>query len=135
MSLIETKKKNEKNDKFLKKIKMTILKNEKKKKKRKKWETDSLIKEIDLWYIHCWFIAGPLVYSRSGFATSSNHDSTNIAVTTGNDVKSITIDYNMFMFNPFLANIPIFYYLKTPGNLCVLVFPGGIKCEHWPEMG
>ena len=62
MSLIETKKKNEKNDKFLKKIKMTILKNEKKKKKREKWEADSLIKEIDsgifiadslldLWYI------------------------------------------------------------------------------------
>ena len=38
MSLIETKKKNVKNDKFLKKIKMTILKNENKKNKRnEKW--------------------------------------------------------------------------------------------------
>ena len=51
-----------------------------KQEKQKEWEADSLIKEMDLWYIHCWFIAGPLVYSRSRFATSSNHDSTSTAV-------------------------------------------------------
>ena len=36
------------------------------------------------------------------------------------------------IINSFLANIPILYPLKTPENLW---FSGGIKCEHWPEMG
>ena len=35
-------------------------------------------------------------------------------------------------FNPFLANVPILYPLKTPENLW---FSGGIKWEHWPETG
>ena len=61
MSLIETKKKNVKNDKFLKKIKMTILKNENKKNKRnekwtvwsRKWTSGIFIADslLDLWYI------------------------------------------------------------------------------------
>ena len=39
--------------------------------------------------------------------------------------------------NPFLPNAPILYPLKTPENLFsgFLVFSGGIKWEHWPEMG
>ena len=41
-------------------------------------------------------------------------------VTTGNDVKNITIDYNMFLFNPFLANVPILYPLETSGFLVFL---------------
>ena len=34
--------------------------------------------------------------------------------------------------NPFLDNAPILYWLKTPENLWVLNFSGGIKWEHWP---
>ena len=33
---------------------------------------------------------------------------------------------------PFLADIPMLYHLKTFG---FLVFLGGLKWEHWPEMG
>ena len=39
-------------------------------------------------------------------------------------------------FNPFLSNVPILYPQKTPEkNKGCLVFSGGIKWEHWPEMG
>ena len=37
--------------------------------------------------------------------------------------------------NFFLANVTILYALKTPKNLCFLVFVGGMKWEHWPETG
>ena len=37
--------------------------------------------------------------------------------------------------NFFLANVTILYPLKTPKNLCFLVFVGGMKWEHWPETG
>ena len=37
--------------------------------------------------------------------------------------------------NPFLANVPILYPLKTPENLWFSLFLGGIKWERWPEMG
>ena len=35
-------------------------------------------------------------------------------------------------FNPFQANVPFLYPLKTSGLLTV---SGGIEREHWPEMG
>ena len=39
-------------------------------------------------------------------------------------------------FNPFLSNVPILYPLKTlEKTKGFLVFSGGIKWEHWPEMG
>ena len=37
-----------------------------------------------------------------------------------------------FVINPVLADVPILYPLKTPENQR---FSGGIKWEHWPEMG
>ena len=37
----------------------------------------------------------------------------------------------MVYVNPFPANVPILHPLKTPENL----FSGGIKWEHWAEMG
>ena len=40
-----------------------------------------------------------------------------------------------FVVNPFLANAPILYPVKTLENLVFLVFSGGIKGEHLPEMG
>ena len=39
------------------------------------------------------------------------------------------------IFNPFLANVPILYPLKTPENLWFSGLFGGIKWKHWPEMG
>ena len=36
--------------------------------------------------------------------------------------------------DPSLANVPPFYPLKTPENLCFLVFSEGIKWKRWPEM-
>ena len=46
----------------------------------------------------------------------------------------------MIGLNPFLDNVTILYPLKTPENLWqktfgFLVLSGGIKWEHWPEMG
>ena len=40
----------------------------------------------------------------------------------------------IFEISPFLANIPILYTLKTPKNVGLVVFSGGTKREHWPEM-
>ena len=37
--------------------------------------------------------------------------------------------------NPFLANNLILDPQKTPENFDFMVFSGGIKWEHWPEMG
>ena len=37
----------------------------------------------------------------------------------------------LFSINPFLANVPISY----PPTFGFLVFSGGIKWEHWPEIG
>ena len=48
---------------------------------------------------------------------------------------SSRIGIAFFAFNPFLANVPILYPLKTSENQGFLVFSGGIKWEHWPEMG
>ena len=42
------------------------------------------------------------------------------------DGKSLKKGMCQMRFNPFLANAPILY---------PLVFSGGIKWEHWPEMG
>ena len=36
--------------------------------------------------------------------------------------------------NPLLANGPILYPMKTPGNQRFSVFWGDIKWEHWLEM-
>ena len=36
--------------------------------------------------------------------------------------------------DPFLANVPILYPLKHQKTFGFLVFSGGIKWEHWPEM-
>ena len=36
--------------------------------------------------------------------------------------------------NPFLANVPILYLLKTLENLWFLVISGGRKWEHLSEM-
>ena len=35
----------------------------------------------------------------------------------------------------FLASVTILHPSKTPENLDFLVFVGGIKWEHWPEVG
>ena len=37
--------------------------------------------------------------------------------------------------NSFLANIPFLYPLKTPENESGGGRGGGIKWEHWPEIG
>ena len=37
--------------------------------------------------------------------------------------------------NPCLANVPILCSLKTTETFGFLVFSGGIKWAHWPEMG
>ena len=37
-----------------------------------------------------------------------------------------------YLFNPFLANVPILYPLKKP--LVFLWFSGGIKYEYWSEV-
>ena len=36
--------------------------------------------------------------------------------------------------NPFSANVPLLYPLKTSEN-CILIFSGGIEVEHWLKMG
>ena len=39
------------------------------------------------------------------------------------------------MLKPFLTDVPTLYLLETPEkNKGFLVFSGGIKLEHWPEM-
>ena len=39
-------------------------------------------------------------------------------------------------FNLFPTNAPMLYPVKQPENLWLSgVFTGGIKWEHWPEMG
>ena len=40
-----------------------------------------------------------------------------------------------FIFNPFLANVPILHRLKHQKTFGFLVFSGVIKWEHWPEIG
>ena len=43
---------------------------------------------------------------------------------------------NVILLNSFLANFSILYTLKIPENQPkFLVFSGGMKWEHWPEMG
>ena len=37
-------------------------------------------------------------------------------------------------FNPFLANDPILYLLKTPENVSFFGVLRGVKLEHWPEI-
>ena len=39
-----------------------------------------------------------------------------------------------FLFKPFLANVPISYYLKTLEKQMVSVFLSCYKWKHWPEM-
>ena len=36
--------------------------------------------------------------------------------------------------NPFLANVPLSYPLKTLENIVFLVFPGCMKWKQWPKM-
>ena len=50
-------------------------------------------------------------------------------------IKILEPCVNLFKVNPFLANVPILQPLKTPKTFGFLVFSGGIKWEHWPEMG
>ena len=45
------------------------------------------------------------------------------------------VHIKIYSFTPFLANVPILYLLKTKKTIDFLVFSGGIKWEHWPEMG
>ena len=46
---------------------------------------------------------------------------------------SFTLSTSSRIFiNPFQANVPFLYPLKTSENL---TFSGGIEREHWPEMG
>ena len=40
----------------------------------------------------------------------------------------------MISINPFITNVPILYPLKTPENLGFLLFSGGIRWKHGPEM-
>ena len=44
--------------------------------------------------------------------------------------------YEIFsnFFNPLLANVPIYHPLTTLENFGFLMFSGGIKRVHWPEM-
>ena len=50
---------------------------------------------------------------------------------TSSSYCQVSISYK-HRVNPFLANVPILYHLKTKS---FLVFSGGIKWEHWPEIG
>ena len=42
---------------------------------------------------------------------------------------------NVPSINPFRGNVPYIYPLKTSENQRFLIFSGGMKSEHWPEMG
>ena len=37
-------------------------------------------------------------------------------------------------FNPFFANVPILYAVKTPKNH-ILIFLGDKKSKNWPKLG
>ena len=39
------------------------------------------------------------------------------------------------LVNPFMANVPILYPLKTPQNQKFFGVFRGFKLEHWPEIG
>ena len=53
-----------------------------------------------------------------------------------NYLSSVKFITSLNILNLFPANVPILYPLKTPENTFgFLVFSGGIKWEHWPEMG
>ena len=115
ITLVETNKKTTAKKKKQRK-KWQISEKMKKDEKKRKKKTSSGLSDQGNWPRP--LVSSLLILNRSGFWTSSNHDST--AVTTGNDVKNITIDYNMFLFNPFLANVPILYPLETFGFLVFL---------------
>ena len=38
------------------------------------------------------------------------------------------------VINPFQSNVPFLFPLKTLENQRFLIFPGGIKMEHWHEV-
>ena len=39
-----------------------------------------------------------------------------------------------FHINPFQANVPLLYPLKSSETTSFLTIPGGMELEHWPEM-
>ena len=58
-----------------------------------------------------------------------------LRMTASDNISLVSSRVSRFLLNPLLANVPILYPLKTPENLGFLVFSGGEKWEHWPEMG
>ena len=48
--------------------------------------------------------------------------------------KDDSIKLRLSFFDPFQANVPFLYPLKTSGNLFFWRFQG-IERKHWPEMG
>ena len=91
-------------------------------------------------------IIGFILKSINTFSVSLGENQPRFAYTIFNDYFILNITgADIWMYdllegyrrsiNPFLANNLILDPLKTPENFDFMVFSGGIKWEHWPEMG
>ena len=67
-----------------------------------------------------------LISQANQLTKQASHSKSPVKINFSKSTLTLSIGCNLF-----LANAPILYPLKTPENR----FQGGIKWEHWPEIG
>ena len=65
----------------------------------------------------------------------NNHSQLKIGRPSSLSQNFTRLYFILCVFKPFLVYVPILYPLKTSENQRLLVFSGGIKWDHWSEMG
>ena len=69
------------------------------------------------------------------FNTPKNWVASNVIILKQIENIKMSSQCSTSLVNPFMANVPILYPLKTPQNQKFFGVFRGFKLEHWPEIG